>query len=286
MGANKISDKLKLDFVGIGASKSGTTWLASQMQKHPDIYLPNKKELHFFNGRNIRYDPNLENIKKYYKGVGSKVKGEFTPRYYISEKAIKRIVEHNENVKLILILRDPIERMISQHKYFVTKRHREPFINFKYAIFNKYFEDYVIKSQYAKHLNVIYKYVDVKNLHVCYYDDIKMRPRKLLRSVENYLGLDNKIIASDEVVNKGSVITGKKYSELVNGYMKFHNYNKVLSVAIRKMVSILDNYVDVKPIFEMSEIRYVYERYIKHDLYELNLLVDKDLSNWINKYNR
>ena len=44
----------KPDFIGIGAARSGTTWLCSQLQQHPDVWLPRRKELHYFT-RDISY---------------------------------------------------------------------------------------------------------------------------------------------------------------------------------------------------------------------------------------
>ena len=39
---------MKLDFIGIGTARSNTTWLYKCLQEHPDIFMPQKKELHFF----------------------------------------------------------------------------------------------------------------------------------------------------------------------------------------------------------------------------------------------
>ena len=39
------------DFIGIGAQKAGTTWLSHNLQRHPEIWMPGIKELHYFNER-------------------------------------------------------------------------------------------------------------------------------------------------------------------------------------------------------------------------------------------
>ncbi|MDH5507196.1 MAG: sulfotransferase, partial [Anaerolineae bacterium] len=49
------------DFIIIGAVKSGTTWLADMLRQHPEIYLPEKKEVHYFNKRFAEF-PELDNL--------------------------------------------------------------------------------------------------------------------------------------------------------------------------------------------------------------------------------
>lgn len=39
------------DFIGIGAQKAGTTWLYKNLKQHPNIWLPEIKELHYFDAR-------------------------------------------------------------------------------------------------------------------------------------------------------------------------------------------------------------------------------------------
>jgi hypothetical protein len=106
------------DFICVGASKSGTTTLHDILSLHPKIYLPEGKETQFF-------------VKKqlYKKGVGyyeykyfphNNIKniicGEICPQYMSSNKTPERIYnELGSNIKLIFMLRDPIERSISHY---------------------------------------------------------------------------------------------------------------------------------------------------------------------------
>ena len=47
----------RIDFIGIGAPKSGTTWLADCLRRHPQIFVPEQKELMYFNPYQNAYDP-------------------------------------------------------------------------------------------------------------------------------------------------------------------------------------------------------------------------------------
>ena len=84
------STELKLDFLGIGAQRAGTTWVARMLEAHPDICLSEPKELHFFNEKpsyvwgpvNENFGPSFDWHGKHFAHCrkGS-VKGEFTPHY-------------------------------------------------------------------------------------------------------------------------------------------------------------------------------------------------------------
>lgn len=119
-------------FIGIGAMRSGTSWLASHLARHPSIWL-RRKEIHFFDRRlqkrwiplleadleaRIRYG--LRFLPARLEGLvfGGLVFGEFTPSYAILEPdRISRVHRWMPNVKLLFVMRDPVERVWSQVKH-------------------------------------------------------------------------------------------------------------------------------------------------------------------------
>src|SRR5437773_10824825 len=107
----------KLDFLVLGAQKSGTTALNYYLRRHPRIALPVKKELHFFDndelfaGGNVLYEPLYEMFRPARPGS---IAGENTPIYLYWRPALPRIRNYNPEMKFIVILRNPIERAFSQ----------------------------------------------------------------------------------------------------------------------------------------------------------------------------
>jgi hypothetical protein len=98
-----------LDFLGIGAQKSGTTWLYEALAAHPDVRFPGGKELHFWNGDRARG-------VAWYRGLfeeqapGKKC-GEITPAYAMLPAAVvAEIAAINRALRILYILRNPIER--------------------------------------------------------------------------------------------------------------------------------------------------------------------------------
>lgn len=110
------------NFLIIGAEKSGTTWLHKTLSRHPDIFLPRTKEIHFFNTRNTNlieighYERGLAWYGDFFKTVsGQKAIGEITPMYLCDPDAPSRIKAHLPEVKLIFMLRNPIKRAYSHY---------------------------------------------------------------------------------------------------------------------------------------------------------------------------
>ena len=106
------------DFLGIGAQKAGTTYLYSLLSEHPQVFLSSPKELHFFS---LHYQKGLAWYQDQFKFAATdKCCGEITPYYMFHPLASKRIRKHLPNVKLIVLLRDPVERALSQ--FFHSRR--------------------------------------------------------------------------------------------------------------------------------------------------------------------
>jgi hypothetical protein len=107
----------RLDFIVAGAQKSGTTALNYYLKRHPRIALPIKKELHFFDndelfaGNFISY----ESLHRMFRPAApDAIAGENTPNYLYWPPAFPRIRAYNPAIKLIIILRNPIDRAFSQ----------------------------------------------------------------------------------------------------------------------------------------------------------------------------
>lgn len=107
------------DFIIIGAGKSGTTSLYRYLGHHPQVLLPNKKELRFF-------DQNFDYGYQWYLAQFPAISdrddlftGEASPGYFFCPQVAQRIYDFAPQSKIIVMLRNPVERSISdyyQHK--------------------------------------------------------------------------------------------------------------------------------------------------------------------------
>ena len=109
----------RLDFIIGGVQKAGTTALHEYLKQHPNITMPRgAKELHFFDndeyfrGAEIDYAPLHAPFRTRPQSLAA---GECTPIYFFWRAAMPRIHAYNPRIRLIFILRDPIERAYSQY---------------------------------------------------------------------------------------------------------------------------------------------------------------------------
>jgi len=116
----KLNNKAKVNFLIVGAQKSGTTALAAYLRSHPEIYMfgdqSGRRSAHYFSNENIDFR-NKQQYDDYHAlfspQANHRIVGESTPIYMYWNNAIRRIWEYNPNMKLIAILRNPIERAYS-----------------------------------------------------------------------------------------------------------------------------------------------------------------------------
>jgi hypothetical protein len=102
----------KLDFILIGAQKSGTTALHSILHRHRGITMGDQQEMHFFDNEEIfarAVDYDL--LHSHFRGEESvAIAGECTPSYLYWEPAAQRIQDYNSQIKFLVLLRNPIDR--------------------------------------------------------------------------------------------------------------------------------------------------------------------------------
>jgi hypothetical protein len=105
-------------FLVIGAMKAGTTTLHAQLDSHPDVFMSRTKELHYFaESKNWRRGPTWY-AEQFGDGRGCAARGEASPSYSqadIFPGVPARVASTIPDVKLIYLVRDPIERMQSMY---------------------------------------------------------------------------------------------------------------------------------------------------------------------------
>ena len=116
----------------IGAPKSGTTSLYHYLLQHPDIYLPEKKELHFFSHELLRLNANgpgdlnalkhictnLQDYFSYFSAVNNEsIVAEVSPSYLYYAQVSDPIYSSLGSIKIIVLLRNPIHKAFSQYMH-------------------------------------------------------------------------------------------------------------------------------------------------------------------------
>ena len=106
------------EFLGVGVQKGGTTTLQRLLEQHPSAFLPAAKELHYFS---LHYALGEGWYRVQFAEAGAQQRcGEITPYYLFHPAAPARIQALLPQARLIVLLRDPVKRALSQ--YFHSRR--------------------------------------------------------------------------------------------------------------------------------------------------------------------
>lgn len=203
------------NFLIIGAAKAGTTALHNYLMQHPEIYMnPGVKESHFFAFENEIVDfqgPGdheainqvaIRSIEEYQllfpKESAGKCKGEASPLYLYSQTAPERIFHYIPSVKLIAILRNPVERAYSSYLYLRSLR-REPHGDFANALRDEqrrvaenweHLWHYKSMGFYHEQLQRYFKWFDRSQIRIYIYDDFERNPGRLIQDMLQFLDVD------------------------------------------------------------------------------------------------
>ena len=157
------------NFLGIGAARAGTTWIARNLAQHPAVFIPYKKELHFFDAN---FDKGTAHYAAEFQGWSNqKAVGEITPKYLHHEAAADRIKATLPAAKLIVSLRNPVERAYSSYWKSRASFPDEKLVSF--AERHKVLPDLVEAVLYHKHLARYFALFLYQQIVVLFFFDIK-----------------------------------------------------------------------------------------------------------------
>jgi len=187
----------KVDFVGVGARKAGTTWIADCLWEHPEICMSQPKEVNYFNEilttllgvPNKNFGKPLEWYMKHYVHckMGA-IKGEYCISYLKDPKAAHAIHSVFPETKIIIGLRDPVDRAYSDYNMFHHYVSRDNSATFEEAIRKN--ENYLKSSLYAEDLERYMGLFGKDRVHCILLDDIKKDPNAVVSHLYAYLDVD------------------------------------------------------------------------------------------------
>lgn len=188
---------MTLDFLIIGAQKAGTTSLVRLLgQCTESVFIP-RRELHFWNHAKNFSDPRLlEEYLDNFKGAQEgQIVGEKSPSYLSKAGTAERISSHFPDVKIIAILRNPIDRAISayQHGLRIGALPAERSLDDAVRNCQKYagvpFGDIVSNGFYTKQLRPYFELFPKESILIMNFDDLTCADRGGLYELGDFLAL-------------------------------------------------------------------------------------------------
>ena len=118
-----------VEFLIAGVQKGGTTALFSFLSRHPKLFLPPCKEVHYFDDESVDWQsPDYSRLDAYFRDRSSgQIAGEATPIYTYWQPSAERIQRYNPAMRLIVLLRDPSGRRRNDAE--MIAEFRDPFFD-------------------------------------------------------------------------------------------------------------------------------------------------------------
>lgn len=251
----------KIELMIIGAQKAGTTSLNRYLSQHPKIYTHYTQEFGMF----ADIEAYSKGFEYFYKHtVSDDVKSNLEKSVFIGKRVglmcnydlLIKLREHNPNVKLVIVLRNPVERAFSAFLY-CRNSGMEPYTKFEDAIFindparfkgNDRIKkncQYIERSSYLKHLKMIYTIFSAENINLFLFEE-------MILDLNKYLNKMCKVIHLDEYAFDVSI----KYNERKESRFPF--LTKVLSPGKRlilKNIIPLKQRTKIKQVFRNANVK-------------------------------
>ena len=181
------------NFLYVGPDKAGSSWLHEMLLKHPDVYLSPAKDLYYFDRY---YDRGLAWYASQFRDARDEtIVGEVCQDYLFHPQAADRIHETLGPVRVMVSLRDPVERAWSSYLY--ARKHGiwpEPFGE---ALQTR--PELLDHGRYATGLDRFLQRLPREMVHVALFDDLTSDPQAFIDSVTGFLGIDRLPLASKDL---------------------------------------------------------------------------------------
>lgn len=289
-----------IDFICVGTQKAGTTTLHDVLKHHPNIYLPERKEAHFFD-IDQRFNKGLDWwLQTFFKGDKNNKKiGVFTPEYLFFKNIPERIKEVlGTDLKIIIVLRQPARRAYSH--YLMSKRRGFENLDFKTALkeeysrlkedtyYNKNHFSYISRGLYYDQIK---RYIDVfgrENVKIFIFENnIINNIDDTLKQLQDFVAVPYQKLDASKKSNEASEPKSKLIRNLIfnknNPIKKLFGLLPISENFKFKVASKINN-INQKPAKDKKllpeEVQSITNTYFKEDIEKTEQLLNIDLSIW------
>ena len=292
-----VSQKKKPNFIIIGSCAGGTSFLSSILTTHREIYLPKiqRPEPNFFHythkykkGISYYLDEWFSNVKN------EKAIGERSSLLLTSKLSPKRIFKHFPNIKIIAILRNPIERAWANYRFTCLEGlETNKFINSlkkKHKYKDKFWSEvapnnYIERSLYASSIKQFISLFGKKNILLIKSEDLGLHTTRELNKIFEFLNVSKNFkIPKTPLFSSPNVKNLKVQKKLRKKYSK--NFFKIIE-QIRKNKLKSKKFNDVKKNITFkkknmdSDSRIYLNRILSRDIKKLAKYINFETENWI-----
>jgi hypothetical protein len=216
MASAHSANPRRVDFVIAGAQKSGTSALHAYLGEHPEICMAKCKEVHFFDNDNYFIHGQVDYAKYhafFLPSESQRLLGEATPIYMYWRSVPERLWQYNPALKIIIVLRNPIDRAHSQWNMWRARgKEQRPFYDavkaelegVRSGLADQTRASYVDRGFYVSQLQRIWKYFPIEQTLIIKYDEFVGTQKDTLNKICDFIGAKRIEWGPDKIVHQGS----------------------------------------------------------------------------------
>lgn len=218
-------------FFCIGAARSGTTWAWECLRHHPEVEVTQPKETDFFTEQ---FERGESWFLSHFSHLGERLCGEVNPGYLHSPEAAKRIAKLYPGARLVVILREPLERSVS-HVLFRARGDgvaSEPELLRQYAT-----QEMIDRSCYYTALSTYRELFGKEQIRILFYDHLKASPETFQAALYQAVGADPgfQFGGASKVVNKAKELRFPRLFKLLRAVSAFFKRHRALSSLLERL---------------------------------------------------
>lgn len=291
------------DFVIAGGPKCATTALYSYLKGHPDIFMPETKEPHYFAddipGDFGRIETAQDYEALFLPSADDQITGEASVMYMASQCAIKNLLRYNPQAKVIVMLRNPVDMAQSLHNQSVRMLSEDE------TDFEKAWDlqgsrekgTSPVPAECTRLWNVLYRkicslgsqlerlsaIVPPQQLLILFYDDLKRDPKAVYHDTLRFLELSDDGREDFAVVNRRGELRSKNLQRFIRNPPKILTWLKPLlnGLGIRPLKILYEfnrKPQESKPL--TPEFRKKLYHAFEEDIRTIENITGRDLSHW------
>lgn len=285
-----MSQKKSPDFIGVGGEKTASTWIYKCLLEHPQICGPKEKELSYFDtvkliGRpeqsQSRYDAEgIEPYLKYFEECNpEKVMGEFTVTYLHEKKVAPLLAQLFPHVKIIISLRNPIDRSFSQYQG-IREVDRNVYGSFEKALTME--PEFTRRSMYAEYIETYLANFPKEQIYIVLQDDVVHDPVGTMQALYRFLGVSDTFVPESAHTKERSAEQKKLQT------LRDRIYKNSLTRSIARCAKQLGLTPRIKKFIQSSikkdamksETRKQLQTVFAEDIKKTATLIGRNLSHW------
>jgi hypothetical protein len=272
-----MSDRSKVDFMIVGAQKCGTTTLSDILNTHPSLVCCREKEPHFFS-RALDWQAELPRYEQlFHRRAGARFFEASTSYTFYPHRNLdlwERLYAYNPALKIIYLVRDPIERVTSAYMHSYQRGYTD--LPFERALVERAMLLNV--TRYASQITPFIRRFGSERVRILFFEDLVRDPSTLVRNLAAFLEVDaHSFRGVNSTHSNKSLGRDRRHHKHDTRAMKM--LRRVAPPLWRSMTDNSERAFSEKPVLSPSA-QWMVLHMLRAEIDELEVLSGRDLDHW------